>query len=124
METGPGEVHIQGWAMECRINALSPGAVTRLEVPGGPGVRFDSFLYAGCTVPSHYDSMVAKLIVHGADREQALGRMGRALDELVIEGIATNKNQQRYIIADPIFRSGNFGTSYYEQIAKEAEHAR
>jgi acetyl-CoA carboxylase biotin carboxylase subunit len=123
METDPGAVFIQGWAIECRINALNPGAVTRLEVPGGPGVRFDSFLYAGCKVPPHYDSMVAKLIVHGADRDLALARMGRALDELTIEGIRTNKNQQQYIIADPIFRSGNFGTSYYEKIAKEAEHA-
>jgi acetyl-CoA carboxylase biotin carboxylase subunit len=124
METDPGAVFIQGWAMECRINALSPGAVTRLEVPGGPGVRFDSFLYAGCKVPPHYDSMVAKLIVHGADRGQALARMNRALDELIIEGIKTNKSRQQYIINHAVFRSGRFGTSYYEKIAKEAEHAR
>jgi acetyl-CoA carboxylase biotin carboxylase subunit len=123
VEIDPGAVQIRGWAVECRINALSPGSVTRLEIPGGPGVRFDSFLYTGCKVPPHYDSMVAKLIVHSADREQALTRMGRALDELIIEGIKTNKSRQKYIINHAVFRSGHFGTSYYEQIAKEAEHA-
>ncbi|MDR1238925.1 MAG: ATP-grasp domain-containing protein [Treponema sp.] len=116
-------LHLSGWAVECRINALSPGSVTRLEIPGGPGVRFDSFLYSGCTVPPHYDSMVAKLIVHDAGREQALNRMNRALDELIIEGIKTNREQQKYIINHAIFRSGNFGTSYYEKIAREAENA-
>jgi acetyl-CoA carboxylase biotin carboxylase subunit len=123
METDPETIDLRGWAIECRINALSPGLVTRLDIPGGPGVRFDSFLYTGCTVSPYYDSMIAKLIVHHAGREQALERMGRALNELNIEGIRTNKNQQRYIIKDPVFRSGNFGTSYYEKIAKEAENA-
>jgi acetyl-CoA carboxylase biotin carboxylase subunit len=66
--------------------------------------------------------MVAKLIVHDANREQALARMNRALDELIIEGIKTNIRQQRYIINHSVFRSGNFGTSYYEHIAREAEH--
>jgi acetyl-CoA carboxylase biotin carboxylase subunit len=120
----PAELCLRGWAVECRINALGPGTVTRLEVPGGPGVRFDSFLYAGCTVPPHYDSLAAKLIVHDADRNLALNRMNRALDELVIEGIKTNKNQQKFIINHAVFRSGNFGTSWYETIAKEAEYAR
>ena len=124
MEIDPAALRLQGWAVECRINALSPGVLTRLEVPGGPGVRFDSFLYAGCTVPPHYDSMVAKLIVHSANRDLALARMNRALDELVIEGIKTNRDQQKFIINHPVFRSGNFGTSWYEQIAKEAEAAR
>jgi acetyl-CoA carboxylase biotin carboxylase subunit len=123
MEVDPAALRLQGWAIECRINALSPGSVTRLEIPGGPGVRFDSFLYAGSTVPPHYDSMVAKLIVHSANREQALNRMSRALDELVIEGIKTNKSQQKFIINHRTFRSGNFGTSWYETIAKEAENA-
>jgi acetyl-CoA carboxylase biotin carboxylase subunit len=123
MEVKREELRLRGWAVECRINAVSPGSLTRLEVPGGPGVRFDSFLYPGCTVPPHYDSMIAKLIVHDAGREQALDRMNRALDELVIEGIKTNKGQQKYIINHAVFRSGNFGTSYYEKIAKEAEDA-
>jgi acetyl-CoA carboxylase biotin carboxylase subunit len=85
-------------------------------VPGGPGVRFDSFLYAGCRVPPHYDSMAAKLIVHAPDREQALDRMDRALAELNIEGIKTNRDEQRRIINEKTFRSGVFGTSYYGEI--------
>ncbi|MDR1352274.1 MAG: ATP-grasp domain-containing protein, partial [Treponema sp.] len=75
----PGKVSLNGWAIECRINALSPGTITRLEIPGGPGVRFDSFLYQGCTVPPFYDSMIAKLIVHDSTRDRAIARMGRAL---------------------------------------------
>jgi acetyl-CoA carboxylase biotin carboxylase subunit len=118
METGSGSVPVSGWAMECRINAAGPGKVTRLDVPGGPGVRFDSALYSGSFVPPHYDSMVAKLIVHGTDREHALARMNRALGELMIEGIVTNKAQQQRIINDKVFRSGNFGTSYYSSICE------
>ncbi|MDR3338464.1 MAG: acetyl-CoA carboxylase biotin carboxylase subunit [Treponema sp.] len=123
MELDPDRVSISGWAVECRINALSPGKITRLEIPGGPGVRFDSFLYSGCTVPPYYDSMAAKLIVHSSTRERALARMDRALDELVIEGIRTNRNQQKWIINDARFRSGQFGTRYYEEIRSEAENA-
>jgi acetyl-CoA carboxylase biotin carboxylase subunit len=117
IETDPEKVRIDGWAVECRINALGPGTVTRLEVPGGPGTRFDSFLYTGCKVPPHYDSMVAKLIVHAPGRDRALERMDRALGELVINGIKTNREEQRRIIRDRVFRSGVFGTSYYETIA-------
>jgi acetyl-CoA carboxylase biotin carboxylase subunit len=124
MGIDPGTIRLNGWAIECRINALGPGKVTRLDIPGGPGVRFDSFLYTGCTMPPHYDAMAAKLIVYGKDRQAALAKMDRALKELNIQGIQTNKAQQQWIIQDPQFRSGNFGTSYYDQIAKEAEHAR
>jgi acetyl-CoA carboxylase biotin carboxylase subunit len=124
LEPGLNPVRLDGWAVECRINALSPGTVSRLDIPGGPGVRFDSFLYTGCKVPPHYDSMVAKLIVHAPTRERALARMERVLDELNIEGIKTNRTQQRWIIRDGVFRSGSFGTSYYNKIAKEAENAR
>jgi acetyl-CoA carboxylase biotin carboxylase subunit len=98
--------------------------VTRLEVPGGPGVRFDSFLYSGCVVPPHYDSMVGKLIVHAPTRGQAILRMDRALAELTIEGIKTNIAQQRFIINHRKFRSGEFGTSYYAEIEKEVEDVR
>ncbi|WP_304224546.1 acetyl/propionyl/methylcrotonyl-CoA carboxylase subunit alpha [Gracilinema caldarium] len=122
LEIEPSSVRLNGWSIECRINALTPGKVSRLEVPGGPGVRFDSFLYNGCTVPPHYDSMVAKLIVHGPTRERALARMNRALQELVIEGIKTNASQQRWIINHEKFRSGQFGTAYYGEIEKEVEH--
>ncbi|MDR2021187.1 MAG: ATP-grasp domain-containing protein [Treponema sp.] len=123
IEPDSGEAQLSGWALECRINALTPGRITRLEVPGGPGVRFDSCLYAGCTIPPYYDSMAAKLIVHGPDRLRALTRMQRALEELVIEGIETNKAEQQRIIASPRFRSGNFGTSLYNTLIKEAEDA-
>jgi acetyl-CoA carboxylase biotin carboxylase subunit len=119
-----GNIRLEGWALECRINALGPGTINRLEVPGGPGVRFDSFLYQGYTVSPHYDSMAAKLIVHAPNRERAIRRMERALGELVIQGIATNREQQLRIIKDPVFRSGNFGTAYYQSIEKELEHAR
>jgi acetyl-CoA carboxylase biotin carboxylase subunit len=118
------ELPLSGWAVECRINALAPGKITRLEVPGGPGVRFDSFLYPGYSVPAYYDSMVAKLIVHGADRNHALARMDRALRELVIDGIATNKERQRWIINHPVFHCGAFGASWYGNIEKEVEHVR
>jgi acetyl-CoA carboxylase biotin carboxylase subunit len=124
MELESGPVPVRGWAIECRVNAASPGTVIRLEVPGGPGVRFDSFLYNGCAVPPHYDSMVAKLIVHGTNREHALARMNRALGELTIEGIITNKARQQWIVNDKVFRSGNFGTSYYASIAGELENVR
>jgi acetyl-CoA carboxylase biotin carboxylase subunit len=117
MEIEPDRVTLNGWAIECRINALSPGKVTRLETPGGPGVRFDSALYLGCAVPPFYDSMVAKLIVHDSNRARALARMSRALDELVIEGITTNRDRQKWIISDARFRSGQFGTHYYEETA-------
>jgi acetyl-CoA carboxylase biotin carboxylase subunit len=123
LEIEGGELPLHGWAIECRINALSPGTVTRLEVPGGPGVRFDSFLYNGCIVPPYYDSMVAKLIVHGQNRDWAIARMSRALDELVINGVRTNKTGQQWIIKHDTFRSGRFGTSYYGEITKELENA-
>jgi acetyl-CoA carboxylase biotin carboxylase subunit len=119
MEIGSGPQDMNGWAIECRINAAAPGKVLRLDIPGGPGVRFDSCLYSGCTVPPYYDSMVAKLIVHGKNREHALAKMNRALGELNIEGIATNKAQQQWIINDKVFRSGSFGTSYFGSIARE-----
>jgi acetyl-CoA carboxylase biotin carboxylase subunit len=123
MELEDGEQPLRGWAIECRINALSPGRLTRLEVPGGPGVRFDSFLYNGCTVPPYYDSMTAKVIAHGKNRNSALARMSRALDELVIEGIKTNKEMQQRIIKHKTFRSGSFGTACYGEMAGEIEYA-
>jgi acetyl-CoA carboxylase biotin carboxylase subunit len=122
MEIPDGNLPVKGWAVECRINAAGPGKVTGLDIPGGPGVRFDSFLYSGCMVPPHYDSMLGKLIVHGDSRNMALDKMNRALNELNIEGIVTNKNQQRWIVNEKVFRSGNFGTGYYRDVAEEAEH--
>ena len=124
MEIPGGPIPLNCWAMECRINAFTPGRITRLEVPGGPGVRFDSFLYSGCMVPPNYDSMVAKLIVHGETRDMAIAKMNRALGELVIEGIKTNIAHQLWIINDRVFRSGDFGTAYYAQIEKELENVK
>ena len=95
---------------------MAPGKVTHLEIPSGPGVRFDSFLYQGYTVLPYYDSMVAKLIVHDSTRELAVKRLLRCLDELVIEGIPTNQQQQKEIILSKQFASGNFGTSLYEEL--------
>ena len=109
-------VALSGWAIEARINAMAPGTVTRLEVPSGPGVRFDSFLYQGYTVLPYYDSMVAKLIVHDTTREMAIKRLLRCLDELVIEGIPTNLTQQKEIISSKQFKSGIFSTSLYEEL--------
>ena len=123
MEIPGGFLPQNGWAMECRINAISPGKVSSLAIPGGPGVRFDSFLHPGCTVPPYYDSMVAKLIVHSMDRQKTIAKMKRALGELFIEGISTNKAQQEWIINNPVFRSGNFGTAWYKTIEKEIENA-
>ncbi|MDR0589805.1 MAG: acetyl-CoA carboxylase biotin carboxylase subunit, partial [Spirochaetaceae bacterium] len=100
MEMQPSSLRISGWAMECRINALGPGKVTKLEVPGGPGVRFDSCLYEGCSVSSHYDSLVGKVIVHGPNRNRTLARLDRALKELTIEGINTDKSRQQGIIGN------------------------
>ena len=124
MEIDPKKIEFNGWSMECRINALTPGRITHLEIPCGIGVRFDSFLYDGCMVPPTYDSMVAKLIVHGTDRQHALLRMDRALRELVIEGIKTNVERQRWIINNSVFQSGDIGTSYYGAIEKEVENGR
>ncbi|MDR1956712.1 MAG: ATP-grasp domain-containing protein [Treponema sp.] len=130
MELDPEAVRRDGWAMECRINALHPGRVSELRLPGGPGVRFDTYLYSGCTVPSHYDALVGKLIVHGPNRERVLARMDRALGELCIEGIQTNRSEQARIIQDRGFRSGRFGTAYYaafesqQRIPAETTHGR
>jgi acetyl-CoA carboxylase biotin carboxylase subunit len=110
----PGIAETRGHSIECRINAQGTGTVERLEVPGGPGVRFASFLYTGYKVPPYYDSMLGKLIVQAPDREAALRKMDRALAELVIEGIPVNTEEQRKIINDPTFRKGRYGTSFLE----------
>jgi len=116
MSIDPDHVELRGWSIEARINALAPGKVTRLEIPGGPGVRFDSFLYNGATVSPHYDSMVGKLIVYDIDRAHALARLLRALDELKIEGVPVNIATQRKILSNETFRSGQFGTGLYAQL--------
>ncbi|WP_420385734.1 acetyl-CoA carboxylase biotin carboxylase subunit [Roseivirga sp.] len=110
------------YAMECRINAEdpahgfrpSPGKITNLHLPGGHGVRIDSHVYAGYTIPPNYDSMIAKLIVSGQSREEVIVRMKRALEEFVIEGIKTTIPFHIKLMEDEGFKSGNFTTKYLE----------
>lgn len=119
LEMDQAGVRLGGWAMECRINARSAGRVTEFIAPGGFGVRLDTYLHAGCTVPPYYDHLVAKLIVTGTDRAEAIARMRRALDELVIGGIATNLPMQRRIVAHPAFRKGAYGTDFIAEAFEE-----
>jgi len=116
------DVKINGHAFECRINAEdpktfmpSPGTIKQYHTPGGPGVRVDSHLYNGYTVPPHYDSMIGKLIVHGETRETALARMCGALNEVVIDGIKTNIPLHREIVQDSAFRAGGTDIHYLEE---------
>jgi acetyl-CoA carboxylase biotin carboxylase subunit len=109
------DIHPVGHAIECRINAEdpdtftpNPGRVTAWVPPGGPGVRVDSHLMAGYAVPSVYDSLIAKIIVHGADRAEAIARMRRALSETIVEGIKTTIPFHLRLLDDPVFRAGGF----------------
>ncbi|UTC62832.1 acetyl-CoA carboxylase biotin carboxylase subunit [Treponema sp. OMZ 787] len=116
MKFAQGILPTKGWAIEARINARSPGLIKNLTVPGGNGVRFDSFLYQGYSVVPFYDSMTAKLIVHGADRANAIQKLLCALDELKIEGITCNIEEQKIILNSKKFKSGVFGTGLYEEL--------
>lgn len=116
------DISPKGHAIECRINAEdpntfmpSPGKIERFHQPGGLGVRVDSHVYGGYTVPPYYDSMIGKLIVHGEDRAGAIARMEGALEEMVIEGIKTNIDLQRRIITDPAFIKGGADIHYLEK---------
>ncbi|MEQ1585960.1 MAG: hypothetical protein ABL895_08790, partial [Cyclobacteriaceae bacterium] len=110
------------FAMECRINAEdpangfrpSPGKIINLHKPGGHGVRVDSHVYAGYTIPSNYDSMIGKLIVTGQSREEVITRMKRALSEFIIEGVKTTIPFHLKLMDNPIFRSGKFTTKFLE----------
>jgi acetyl-CoA carboxylase biotin carboxylase subunit len=116
------EVTFTGHAIECRVNAEhpetfapSPGVIHAFSVPGGPGVRIDSFAHAECTVPPYYDSMIAKIIVHGRDRQEAIARMRRTLEMTVIEGIHTSVPLHLRILNDPDFQAGRLSTSFMER---------
>ena len=111
-----GVLPVKGWAMEARINARTPGRITGLRLPGGNGVRFDGFLYQGYNVVPFYDSMTAKLIVHGENRADAIKKLLCALDELQIDGIQTNIEEQKAILQSAQFQSGIFGTGLYAQL--------
>ncbi len=115
------DIKINGHSFECRINAEDPqkftpcpGRITTYNAPGGPGVRVDTAVYSNYSVPPNYDSMIAKLIVHGKDREEAMARMSRALEEFIIEGIKTTIPLHRRIFMDPVFRSGRYSTAFLE----------
>ncbi len=116
------EIIFRGHAIECRINAEdpktfapSPGTVTAYHAPGGNGVRVDSHLYTGYTVPPYYDSLIGKIITYGKDRPAALARMRNALDELIIQGIKTNADLQRSLVTDAQFLRGGVNIHYLEK---------
>jgi acetyl-CoA carboxylase biotin carboxylase subunit len=126
LKLSQGDVHFRGHAIECRINAEdpyddfrpSPGRIEMYYPPGGHGVRVDSHIYAGYTIPSFYDSMVGKLITVGKDRREALDRMNRALGELMLTGVKTTIPLQQTILQDPDFRRGTYSTGFIEQLMR------
>jgi acetyl-CoA carboxylase biotin carboxylase subunit len=125
------QIFLRGHAIECRINAEdpfrftpSPGRITALNFPGGPGIRMDTAAHQDAVIPPFYDSMVAKLIAHGSDRDEALARMRRALDTLVIEGIKTTAPLHRLIMDHPTFIAGTFSTKWLETYLAELEKER
>ncbi len=118
------EIHLRGHAIECRVNAEdparnfapSPGTITTFHPPGGPGVRVDTHCYAGYRVPPHYDSLLAKVIVHGTDREEAIARMRHTLASFVIEGVHTTIPFLREVMDNPDFVAGNVDTKFLERM--------
>jgi acetyl-CoA carboxylase biotin carboxylase subunit len=124
-----GPIVNRGHAIECRINAEHPekftpsaGKITTFHPPGGTGVRIDTAAYAEGVIPPYYDSLIAKLIVRGKDREEAISRMSRALEMFIVEGIYTNIPLHRKILADPDFRTGTVNTTFIERfLAKNAK---
>jgi acetyl-CoA carboxylase biotin carboxylase subunit len=124
------DVSFNGHALECRINAEdpftfvpSPGTIVHFFQPGGPGVRVDTFAHEGCQISPYYDSMIAKLMAHGRDRAEAIARMKRSLDVMVVEGIKTNIPLHRRILDDPDFVAGRFDTSFMERFAPQKRPA-
>jgi acetyl-CoA carboxylase biotin carboxylase subunit len=116
------EIMFVGHAIECRINAEdpdkftpSPGRITTLNLPSGPGVRVDTAIYNGYFVPPHYDSLIAKVIVHHRNRERAIARMRRALEAMVVEGIKTTIPVHLKVLSDPDFIAGDFSTRFMER---------
>ena len=122
------DIRLEGHSIECRINAEdplrftpSPGRIRIFHVPGGPGVRVDTAAHQDCYISPHYDSMIAKLIVMGNSRTEAISRMKRALDSFVIEGIRTNIPLQRRIISDPDFERGELSTHFMDRYRQPLE---
>ncbi len=120
-----GPVEMRGHSIECRINAEnpdtfvpSPGRITGFHVPGGIGVRVDTWAYTDCVVPPFYDSLLAKLVTYGNDRGEAIRRMQRALGMFIVEGIYTSIPLHQKIMADPDFQAGNFDTNFIKRFGK------
>jgi len=119
---GPDGVALHGHALECRINAENPetfapsaGRITTFHTPGGTGVRVDTAAYTECVIPPYYDSLVAKMVVRGRDRQEAISRMTRALEMFIIEGIQTSIPLHLRVLADPDFRAGRFDTGFIQR---------
>jgi acetyl-CoA carboxylase biotin carboxylase subunit len=115
-------VELRGHSIECRINAEnpetfvpSPGRITGFHLPGGAGVRVDTWAYTDCVIPPFYDSLIAKLITYGSDRAEAIQRMRRALGMFIVEGIHTSIPMQQRILADPDFQAGRFDTNFIKR---------
>jgi len=124
------DIEVKGHSIECRICAEdpfkftpSPGKITSWHPPGGPGIRVDSHVYSGYTVPSHYDSMIAKVISYGDTREQAIRRMRIALSEMVVEGIKTNIPLHQDLLLDERFIKGGTSIHYLEEKLAAKEEA-
>ncbi|MBM3751098.1 MAG: acetyl-CoA carboxylase biotin carboxylase subunit [Acidimicrobiia bacterium] len=125
------DIEFRGHALECRINAEdpevftpSPGLITAFSVPGGPGVRVDTFAHSDCTVSPYYDSMIAKIITYGRDRNEAIARMRRTLEMTVIEGIKTSIPLQLKIINDPDFQAARINTAFMDRFMPPAKPSK
>jgi acetyl-CoA carboxylase biotin carboxylase subunit len=120
LEINQGDIRLTGHSIECRINAEkpsdnfrpSPGTVTVLHFPGGPGIRIDSAIYQGYTIPPYYDSMIAKVIVHAQSRPEAIVKMKRALAEFIVDGVDTNIDFDLSLIRDAVFKKGDYDNNY------------
>jgi acetyl-CoA carboxylase biotin carboxylase subunit len=122
----PPKIEIRGHAIECRINAEDPekftpsaGKITAFNVPGGNGVRVETAMYAEGVVPPYYDSLIAKLVVHGKDRAEAMARMERALSQFIVQGIDTSIPLHQEIFQDEDFRAGHFDTKFMERFLEK-----
>jgi len=116
------DVTFTGHALECRINAEdpvtfvpSPGTIRHFNAPGGPGVRIDTFAHEGCEISPYYDSLIGKLMTHGRDRKEAIARMRRSLEVMVVEGIKTNIPLHLRIMDDPDFQAGRLDTRFMDR---------
>ena len=125
------DITFTGHSIECRVNAEdpvtftpSPGLIHAWSVPGGPGVRVDTFAHSDCTVSPYYDSMIAKIIVHGRDRQEAIARMRRTLEMTVIEGISTSVPLHLQILNDPDFQAGRLGTGFMDRFMPKPKNEK